>query len=129
MLVGILLPLGDSDVDLGQECIRPGAAGDTVLPHLPGARCHLHGAWSVSVEMVPPFAGHSLCCLPARLTDCLQFYSLVLSGRTLSHSLPQVLTAKGTYTCLDPYQNISLMRCQGAGGLCPQPRAASPLFS
>ena len=30
MLVGILLLLGDSDVDLGQECIRPGEAGDTV---------------------------------------------------------------------------------------------------
>lgn len=72
---------------------------------------------------------HSLCSLPARLTDCLQFYSLVLSGRTLSHRLPQVLTAKGTHTCLDLYQNISLMRCQGAGGLCPQLRAASPLFS
>ena len=30
MLVGILLFLGDSDVDLGQECIRLGAARDTV---------------------------------------------------------------------------------------------------
>lgn len=70
----------------------------------------------------------SAACWPVRLTDCLQLCSLILSGRTLSQSLPQVLMAKGTHTCLDPYQNISLMRCQGAGGLCPQPRAALPLF-
>lgn len=70
----------------------------------------------------------SAACQSIRLTDYLQLYSLVLSGRTLSHSLPQVLMAKGTHTCLALYQNISLMRCQGAGGLCPQPRAALPLF-